>query len=847
MTSNPPSGKPRNEIAPINWLEEETIAFVAQVPWIENASIKENILSGLPYVEKRYHETLLAAALSQDLDVLEDGDLTEVGSQGINLSGGQRWRITFARALYSRAGILILDDILSAVDAHVGRHIFFNGLAGPLGKGRTRILATHHTSLCLAEADFAIHLSRRGEIRQLPLPITQSQSLSQNKPISKLSLESSEYQLHEDLAPIMVKCLEGLEDDAAAVKTTSPRALIEKEFRQQGKIPWSLYQKYINASGGLKFWFWAVSVIVTSQIALLARAWWVKVWTQSSSTRSFRDSSSKSDPDLVFFLGIYIVISSVAAFMEAVKCGFVYLAALRASHQLFERLTYSVLRSRLRWLDTTPVGRILNRFTADFALVDSRIPGDTHTLLSALFCLIIIFLVGAAVSFYMILVESLLLVICLLLVSKFLQGAEEIKRLEGTAKSPIFEHYGATLLGLSTIRSMEKADRYRERMLEHIDTLSQCSWASALTTQWMALRISAIGSLFTASVAIVVAINNTNAAAAGFILNFSLDYSKSMDEVVKRFSNLQLNMNSTERIVEYLEIPTEAQHGDDVPRDWPTQGHILLQNLSVKFAPELPDVLRRVDAEIFSGQRVGIVGRTGAGKSTLALALFRFLEAHSGSIEIDGIDIAKIRLHDLRSRMSIVAQDPVLFSGSIRTNLDPMGHYSDSQLHESLNKVHLVDSLGLREQEQPPTDSTLFANLNVFENLDSPVSEGGLNLSHGQRQLLSLARAILNQSKIMVMDEATSSIDTATDSLIQRAIREEFADSTLLVIAHRLSTVADFDKVLVIDNGMSVEFGHPRTLMEQKGEFWKLVCESGERQKIEDMIYGPKLVNVGER
>ena len=570
MTSNPRPGKPQDEISGTSWVEEETIAFVAQIPWIENASIRENILSGLPYVEVRYQETLIAAALNQDLDVLEDGDLTEVGSQGINLSGGQRWRITFARALYSRAGILVLDDILSAVDAHVGRHIFFNGLAGPLGKGRTRILATHHTSLCLAEADFAIHISRRGEIRELSLPI--KQSFLHNDPTSKLSpVESSENDLPVKASAHILG--QGLEDKAVAVKTT-PRALVQKEFRQQGKIPWSLYQKYVNASGRLRFWSWAISVIATSQIALLGRAWWVKVWSQSN-TRSFEDTSSeKSEPNPAFFLGIYIIISSVAAFMEAVKCGFVYLAALRASHQLFKSLSYSVLRSRLRWLDTTPVGRILNRFTADFALVDSRIPGDTHTLLSALFSLIIIFLVGATVSFYMILVESLLLAICLLLVTKFLQGAEEIKRLEGTAKSPIFEHYGVTLLGLSTIRPMEKTARYRKRMLEHVDTQSQCSWASALTAQWMALRISAIGSLFTASVAIVVAVNNTNAAAAGFILNFSLDYSKSMDEAVKRFSNLQLNMNSTERIVEYLEVPTETQHGDHVPRDWPTQGQI---------------------------------------------------------------------------------------------------------------------------------------------------------------------------------------------------------------------------------------------------------------------------------
>ncbi|TVY84698.1 ATP-dependent bile acid permease [Lachnellula suecica] len=827
MTSNDLFEKPTLESLTNSWIEEGQVAFVPQTPWIENASIRDNILAGLPHFESRYEATLEAAALLKDLQILEDGDMTEVGSQGINLSGGQRWRVTFARAMYSRASILILDDILSAVDAHVGRHIFFNGLAGPLGDGRTRILATHHTALCLPAADFAIAISKLGVVRRLLLPKQSSRyhDLDSDANGHGKFVDNPSEKPKPSVTPRL------LHDSS-----TTPRAFVEDEFRARGRIQWSLYRTYIDASGGSIFWASAVTMIIISQVILLGRVWWVKVWTQrttDSLVASEWKSPKEQHRELMFYAGIYVAISSAAAFMEAVKCAFVYLAAIRASRELFERLSRIVLRSRLRWLDVTPVGRILNRFTADFALVDSRIPGDTHTLLSALTSLAIIFLVGAVVSPYMLAVELLVLVLSLVLISKSLQGVEEIKRLEGTAKSPIFEHFRVTLLGMATIRSTGRIGKYREIMHKFIDTQSQGSWASTLATQWMALRISGLGSLFTIAVTVVVAGRHVNAAAAGLILSFSLDFSKSMDEAVRRFANLQLNMNSTERIADYLNVPHEDQEGENVPCDWPNRGHIIFRDLEARFAPGLPDTLRKINAEILPGQRIGIVGRTGAGKSTMALALFRFLEAQNGSIQIDGIDISKVRLHDLRSRMSIVAQDPVVFSGSIRTNLDPVGRHTDSQLLECLQKVHLIAATNGEKIE----GTTSSAKHNLFEDLDSPVAEGGLNLSHGQRQLLSLARAILNQSKIMVMDEATSSIDAATDSLIQRAIREEFANSTLLVIAHRLSTVADFDKILVVDHGVTVEFGHPAELLERKGEFYKLVCESGERERIEYMIH----------
>lgn len=358
-----------------------------------------------------------------------------------------------------------------------------------------------------------------------------------------------------------------------------------------------------------------------------------------------------------------------------------------------------------------------------------------------------------------------------------------------------------------------------------------------------------VGSLFSTIVAaIILLIPTVDASLAGFALSFALNYGQTVIWIIRHYANLELQMNAVERITEYSDLKTESQDGADPPAAWPSEGRLEVNDLVVSYAPDLPPVLKGLTFRVERSERIGVVGRTGAGKSSLTLALFRFLEASQGSIHIDGLDISKIKLHSLRSRLAIIPQDPVLFSGTVRSNLDAFDEHSDSELRDALVRVHLVTESELSTPPNEPSGSSANSgtatpsenqNINPFTSLNSPISEGGLNLSQGQRQLLCLARAIVSRPKIVVLDEATSAVDMATDALIQRSIREEFGDSTLLVIAHRLSTISDFDKILVMDDGRVAEFGTPKELMQLKnGIFRGMVGESGEKEKLEKLILG---------
>ncbi|KAK4694272.1 hypothetical protein P7C71_g3282, partial [Lecanoromycetidae sp. Uapishka_2] len=437
--------------------------------------------------------------------------------------------------------------------------------------------------------------------------------------------------------------------------------------------------------------------------------------------------------------------------------------------------------------------------------------------------LVIVFIAGLLLSPYMAIPYLVLLALCIYYTLQYIGAAREIRRLDATARSPILDLFGNSMLGLDTIRAFDKSRDYTARMYDRIDNWSQSTWAFWLITQWMSFRMGLMGTLFTVSVAVaIVLLQDVDASLAGFVLIFALNYSKGMEDTIKRSAKFQFNMNSIERIVEFSEIETEDQGGDDVPASWPSEGRIEIRNLEIGYAPDLPPVLHDFSLAIGPGQRVGVVGRTGAGKSSLTLALFRCLEARTGTIKIDGIDISYIKLEHLRSRMTLIPQDPVLFSGTVRSNLDPLNQFSDHELYESLRRVHLIGtpntSIALAEGTE--TDSNPFANIN------SRIHQGGQNLSQGQRQLLCLARATLIKAKVLVLDEATSAVDMATDDLIQRSIREHFAQSTLIVIAHRLRTVADFDRIVVMSEGRIEEVGSPKELWDRRGTFWGMLSSS---------------------
>ena len=570
-----------------------------------------------------------------------------------------------------------------------------------------------------------------------------------------------------------------------------------------------------------------------------------------------------SGNDLWFYLGVYVALSIMACVIGSLRYYLVLLAGIKASRNLFDRLTYAVLRAPLRWLDTVPVGRVLNRFTADFHLIDSRLSFDIGFLVYHVLEVVGIIAAGILVSPLLIVFAAILLAVCLRFAMIYLTGAREIKRLESNAKSPIFEQFGAALTGLVTIRAFCKAEIYVQRMYEKVDRHAQTWWHLWLFNRWFGFRMNIVGAVFSAiTAALIVSIPGITASLAGFALSFALQYTSAISWSLRQYASVELDMNATERVVEYSNIEIENQGGEDVPAAWPTEGKLEVKGLVVGYSPELPAVLKGLSFTVENNQRVGVVGRTGAGKSSLTLALFRFLEAREGQIIIDGIDVSRIRLHDLRSRLAIIPQDPVLFSGTIRSNLDPFDEYTDDELYDALERVHLFsgndggqnsDNINSPSPAIPgelsgamtpismTTASTARAkNTNIFASLQSPISEGGFNLSQGQRQLLCLARAIVSRPKIMVLDEATSAVDMTTDALIQRSIRSEFGRNatTLLVIAHRLSTIVDFDRILVMDAGRAVEYGSPRDLMEIPGGMFKsLVEESGERHVLEETIF----------
>lgn len=521
--------------------------------------------------------------------------------------------------------------------------------------------------------------------------------------------------------------------------------------------------------------------------------------------------------------------------------------SLKASRTLFEQITFSILRTPLRWLDTVPVGRILNRMTSDFDIIDSRVAMFMAFMVGNVLSLLAVCVAGILVSLWILPVSLLLMSVAVLIAKKYLAGARPLKRLESTAKSPVFELFNASLAGMSTLRAYQKSQVYVDRMHTRFDIWNSINAHSWVVNRWLGFRMAVVGALFTTLMGIIVIVSpGIDAAMGGFALSFAVDFALNMIFAIRIYSQLEMDMNATERVIEYTELKTEPQGGEEPPAAWPTSGRVHVEDLEVAYAEDLPPVLKGISFDIKDNERIGVVGRTGAGKSSLTLALFRFLESRSGKVTIDGLDISKIDLHSLRSRLAIIPQDPVLFSGTIRSNLDPFDDHTDEALRECLARVHLLDSGSPTPVNEPASAAGSAAastaapkNTNIFKDLSSPIAESGGNLSQGQRQLLCLARAIISRPKIMVLDEATSAVDMSTDALIQRSIREEFTSSTLLVIAHRLSTIADFDRILVLSEGKVAEFGSPKELWEKEDGIFRDMCESsGEKDKLEATIFG---------
>ncbi|KAL7943262.1 P-loop containing nucleoside triphosphate hydrolase protein [Trichoderma barbatum] len=866
---------------PGNWILPGSVAYVAQTPWLESASFRDNILFGLPYDEARYEKVIETCALKKDLEILPDGDKTELGANGINLSGGQKWRVTLARAIYSRAEILVMDDIFSAVDAHVGRHIFEKCISGEICEGRTRILVTHHVALVQAKAKYLVEL---GEGTVLAAGLTSE--LAEDGTLERIKTNEQapeEIQLEEAVAEASTTAVnseeasitgtDGISSESTAdgepAKDKTAKEFIEKEARDKGHVKSRIYLSYLRYSGGWIFWIVLALLFSSFEAGNLARNWWVKIWTEGSESQvnvlhaleaeqkhgfayglSFQHPfhvasnllhTESTDNSLTYYLLVYVAMSGASAFVGTLRFMWSFVMSIKASRTLFNQILFTVLRTPLRWVDTVPVGRILNRLTADFEIIDNRINIDVGLVLWRGLGLVGICVAATLISPYILPMAFVLVFFAASVATRYMAGARPMKRLESTSKSPVFEQFSATLSGVATLRAYQKTQVYVDRMHDHLDAWDSVSVYGALFNRWMVFRMALIGTAFSSIVGIVVAFSSyIDAAMAGFTLAFAVDFAGNVLMTLWSYTNLELDMNATERVIEYADLKTEPLEGEKAPAAWPTSGDIEVKDLEVAYAEDLPAVLKGVSFSVKNNERVGVIGRTGAGKSSLTLALFRFLEARAGSILIDGVDISKIDLHSLRSRLAIIPQDPVLFSGSIRSNLDPFNERTDEELRESLHRVHLVDSQPATPVNEPSSAAVSTAspiNVNIFRDLSSGIAESGGNLSQGQRQLLCMARAIVSRPKIMVLDEATSAVDMATDTLIQRSIREEFTDSTLIVIAHRLSTIADFDRILVLSEGTVAEFGTPKELWEKEGGIFRDMCESsGEKDKLRETI-----------
>ncbi|KAF2402739.1 P-loop containing nucleoside triphosphate hydrolase protein [Trichodelitschia bisporula] len=856
---------------PGNWILESAIAYVGQQPWIENASFRANVTFGLPLDESRYRAVISACALDADLAILPDGDSTEIGASGINLSGGQRWRITLARALYSRAGILILDDIFSAVDAHVGKHIFEHALTGDICEGRTRVLVTHHVALCAPRTKYEVRLGNgtveyAGYVQRTedgePQPVLTDDTEAEETIAERVALfHEAENGAPNDTANGTTNGTANGENGATKPPTAdiidgapkAPRKFVEEETREEGWIRWHVYTRYLDACGGVPFWVVVIVIFSGYQSIVLARSWVLRLWTQQYKAESFSAAwapttstfiisaplrTTEFPASLKFYLSLYTGFASGMVLTGALRWLWIFSGSIKASRLLFRSMLHVVLRAPLRWLDTVPVGRVLNRFTADFNVTDMSVANSLAACVTYIMMVIGVFAAGIIVSPWMVLCAALLLLVCTHYSLYYLNAARQMKRLESTAKSPIFDFFSAALAGVTTIRAFDKTPTFTNAMFTRVDIHARALYYQWLLNRWLGSRFAVVGALFSFVVAtLVVSLKGMDAALSGFALGFTLHYTEVVSALLRNFAQVELGMNAAERILEYTDLPTEPDAGADPPAAWPSGGEVHVRDLEVAYAPDLPPVLTGLTFKVGKGERVGVVGRTGAGKSSLTLALFRFLEARKGSIVIDGLDIASIRLGVLRSRLAIIPQDPVLFSGTVRSNLDPFERHGDEELREALVRVQLVGGEEGSGVATPVDGTQTPGNTNVFASLGSAISEGGQNLSQGQRQLLCLARAIVARPQLMVLDEATSAVDKVTDGLIQRSIREEFEGSTLLVIAHRLSTIVDFDRILVMSGGRAVEYDSPRVLLGiEGGVFRGMVESSGEGEVLREII-----------
>ncbi|KAJ1419431.1 P-loop containing nucleoside triphosphate hydrolase protein [Ochromonadaceae sp. CCMP2298] len=801
-----------------------SIAYCDQRPWIINDTVQANIVFGLPFDEERFDNALFAANLEDDILVLPGGINTQIGERGINLSGGQKARVALARAIYRDADIYLLDDPLSAVDAHVGQFLFHEGLRRAL-KGKTRILVTHQTHL-LPDCDKIVVLDNgkvRGvgtyeELQQRGINVedllyqqanagpeaeafaeicevaTTADSAPASAPVSSTntSIDGAHLQLKE----------KSMRQATARKADTRATTINSKEERSQGDVTTEIYSYYLRAGGAFLFSVLLLCVAISQVFTLLA-SFWLAEWGQTARDREEEDRALSTSRN-VWYLNIFAALSCGTLLFYLIRSIILANHRMVASRVLHEGLLKVTLFAPVAFFDVTPTGRVLNRFSSDLQKIDEEIAQSMSQGLNSLANVLgaVGAVAGATKGTFLVLVPPV--AFFYRSVQKYFTGTNTaVSRLEAISRSPIYADFSQALSGMTTIRAYADSERFINGLEDGVDSNSVANMTQQAASQWLAIRLDLIGasiSFFIAVLAVAVP-GFIPPGSLGLALSYSFQLTSYLKFLVRMVATIESQMNAVERVKYYMDN-IEEEGSDkvslpdgDIPEDWPSKGVVTAVGLQMRYR-DGPLVLKGVDFNVKGGEKVGLAGRTGSGKSSLMVGLFRIQELAEGSIFIDGLDTSKIPLRLLRSKLGIIPQEPVMFSASVRFNLDPFSEHSDAKIWEVLSSINMKEHI-----------------LTMPGKLSEEVAEGGSNFSAGQRQLVCIARALLRNPKILILDEATASIDNETDALVQRMVKEQFKNCTVLTIAHRLNTIIDSDKIMVMDDGLLGEYDSPKRLL----------------------------------
>lgn len=778
---------------------DKGFGFVTQQPWLQRGTVKENILFGKSFEHNKYKAVIEACCLVDDFNMLPDGDMTGIGEGGVTLSGGQKARVSLARAVYADKNIYFLDDIMSAVDVNVARHIFNKCISG-LMRNKTRILCTHHIQYLLS-ADHIL-VMENGRIMQ------------QGKPASVLSdyddyLLCSEFDIG-DSSSSHKKNDRLLRNDSDA-KSVSGDSILEEEEKEEGSVQLNVYLSYLRAIGYLLSGAILLSLFLMQSSRNLTD-WWLSYWVTHESLRPYNrsntsyeaETNSTNESNSSYYLTVYAVFAGVNSVFTLFRAFLFAYGGVHAATNIHSQLLKTIMKATVRFFDVSPLGRILNRFSSDTYTIDDSLPFIMNILLAQFFGLlgtVIITIYGLP---WLVLVLAPLVPVYHWLQELYRLTSRELKRLSSVTLSPVYSHFNETLLGLPTIRSFRAIPRFKRKNEENVEANLKCQYASQAAAQWLGLRLQFIGVAMVTGIGLIAVLQHqfdvADPGLIGLAISYSLSVTGLLSGVVNAFTEAEKEMIAVERACQYIE-EVESEQTREVlspPYAWPSQGVVTFNNVVLKYREHLTPSLKGVSFTTRPAEKIGVVGRTGAGKSSLLMALFRLVELSDGEILIDTVNISHIGLRSLRSRIAIIPQEPFLFCGTVRQNVDPLDQYCDSELVGALRRCHLaaaIDRLG---------------------GLESQVGHGGLNLSVGQRQLLCLVRAVLHNAKILCIDEATANVDAETDRHIQRTLRTSFQKSTVITIAHRIRTVMDSDRILVMGDGEILEFDCPEKLLKNK-------------------------------